>query len=73
MTLNDDINKQASIGVCWMEPDGTIKLQLSASEPGMRGEALLVYAPTQNEYMEILRHVGPLTPGEKKSVAPFPM
>lgn len=61
-----------SIGVCWMEADGTIKLDLRASGPGLHGRGLLSYPPNDDQYNEILSHIGPLKPGERKPVAPWP-
>lgn len=72
MTIEHDAHNQDSIGICWMNEDGTIVLQLRAQAPGMRGDAVLEYLPEQAEYAEILAHVGPLQPGERKPVAPFP-
>jgi hypothetical protein len=62
-----------SIGTARMEADGTIVLQLIARDPGgARGEALLRYPPSHPDYARILRHVGPLRPGEERAVAPWP-
>jgi hypothetical protein len=56
-----------------MEADGTIVLRLIARDPGgARGEALVRYPPSHPEYAAILRHVGPLRPGEERPVAPWP-
>jgi len=63
----------ASIGTARMEADGTIVLRLIARDPGgARGEALVRYPPSHPEYAAILRHVGPLRPGEERPVAPWP-
>lgn len=61
----------ASIGVATMEMDGTIVLQLRAKD-GVRGHARLVYPPTRPEYMDILKHLNGLKPGEQKPVPPWP-
>jgi hypothetical protein len=62
-----------SIGVASMEPDGTIVLRLIARGPGgMTGEGLLRYPRSHPQYKEILNHVGPMQPGEARSVAPWP-
>lgn len=64
---------QAPIGVCWMEADGTIKMRLRAEGPGgIVGHAMLEYPPDHPEYQEILEHVGPIKPGERKAVQPWP-
>lgn len=61
------------IGICWMEPDGTIKMRLRVEGPGgIVGHSLLEYAPTHPDYGSIMKHVGPLKPGEIKSVRPWP-
>ena len=63
----------ASIGVARMEADGTIVLQLIARGPGgVSGDGLLRYPPSHPDYAAILRHVGPLRPGEERPVAPWP-
>jgi hypothetical protein len=62
-----------SIGVASMEPDGTIVLRLIArGAGGMTGEGLLRYPRSHPQYKEILDHVGPMRPGESRSVAPWP-
>ena len=61
------------IGVCWMEDDGAIKMRLRAEGPGgMVGHAMMEYGPRHPQYAEILDHVGPLKPGERKQVRPWP-
>jgi hypothetical protein len=62
-----------SIGAASMEPDGTILLQLRASDgAGALGDALLRYPPSDPEYKAILKHLGGLEPGQHKPVKPFP-
>ena len=63
----------SSIGVCWMADDGTITLRLRAELPnGLVGHAMAEYPPEHREYAKILKHVGPLKPGDRKSVRPWP-
>ncbi len=63
----------ASIGSATMKPDGTIMLMLRAEGPGPTiGDALLSYPTTHPDYKNVLKHVGPLKPGESKPVKPFP-
>lgn len=63
----------ASIGVAWMEPDGTIKMNLRAAGPGgIVGHGQMAYPPTDKDYAKILAHLGGLKPGEVKSVPPWP-
>ena len=63
----------ASIGTATMEADGAIVLRLIAEGPGgLRGEGILRYPPSDPHYREILNHIGPLKPGETRSVSPWP-
>ncbi len=68
---DDNDGSQDSIGECWMEEDGTIKMRLIALAPGLRGHGEFTYAPDHAQYEEVLKHVGPLKPGEKKLVPPW--
>ena len=62
-----------SIGVAKILNDGTLVLQLRAETAGgTTGEALLSYPPSHPEYEAILKHVGPLRPGESTAVPPWP-
>jgi hypothetical protein len=67
-----DPSAARSIGVATMEADGTIVLQLRATEDGVHGEGYFRYAPGHKDYSMILGHVGGLRPGESKPVPPFP-
>jgi hypothetical protein len=63
----------APIGTARMEPDGTIVLMLVASGPGGAiGQGLMRYPPNDPNYAAVLRHVGPLRPGEERPVPPWP-
>jgi hypothetical protein len=62
-----------SIGVATMSADGVIRLQLRAEGPnGEIGDALLIYAPDNPDYAEVITHLGGLAPGETKPVPPWP-
>ena len=62
-----------SIGSATMQADGTIVLQLRATDgSGMRGDARLTYPPGHPQYQKILAHLGGLRPGEEKPVPPWP-
>lgn len=62
-----------SIGVATMLEDGTLQLRLVArGDGGMIGDAMLVYPPSHAQYQDILDHLGPMKPGDSKSVPPFP-
>ena len=64
---------QPSIGQATMEDDGTIVLQLRAETgDGAVGEGLFTYAPGDDEYDEVLEHLGGLKPGQSKPVPPWP-
>jgi hypothetical protein len=63
----------ASIGTATLQQDGTLILDLRTdARDGARGEARLVYAPSHPQHAEILRHLGGLSPGQSKPVAPWP-
>ena len=55
-----------------MLTDGTIVLDLRASEGGNVGHGRFTYPPDHPQYAMILRHLGGLRPGESKLVPPFP-
>jgi hypothetical protein len=63
-----------SIGQAWLEPDGTLVLDLQTDDPRAGGvvQALFRYPKDHPKYDEILAHVGPLRPGERKAVRPWP-
>jgi hypothetical protein len=61
-----------TIGTATMQPDGTIVLDLRAEGPGVQGDARLVYPKGHQQYDEVLKHLGGLTPGESKPVPPWP-
>ena len=57
-----------------MKPDGTIVLQLRATDPAsvVMGDAQFEYPPGHPQYMDVLKHIGGLKPGEEKPVPPWP-
>jgi hypothetical protein len=57
-----------------MKPDGTIVLQLRATDPAsvVMGDAQFEYPPGHPRYEEVLEHIGGLEPGEEKPVPPWP-
>ena len=63
---------QDSIGSATMNNDGTIVLQLRAESPNAIGDAQLFYPPNHPRYNYILKHIGPIKPGENKPVRPWP-
>ena len=61
------------IGQCWMEDDGTIVVDLRRTADGINiSMPPRRYPPTDPHYDAVLKHVGPLRPGEVKSVMPWP-
>ena len=62
------------IGIAEMEADGTIVLRLNAPLDGGAtvGHGYFSYPIGAPQYQDILRHVGPLEPGENKPVRPWP-
>ncbi|UOD31628.1 hypothetical protein INH39_08070 [Massilia violaceinigra] len=60
------------IGTARMLADRSIVLNLRAETEGAAGHAQLSYPVGDPMYAKILEHVGGLTPGQEKSVPPFP-
>lgn len=64
------------IGECWMEADRTIKMFLRAETQagggGIVGHVLQEYRPGDRQYEEILKHVGPMRPGDRRPVPAWP-
>jgi len=61
------------IGFVNMEADGTLVLNLNASLEGkVVGHGYFRYPPDHPKYEDVLRHVGPIKPGEEKPVRPWP-
>jgi hypothetical protein len=59
------------IGEAWLEPNGTITMELNQTSDGVPVHAIFTYDTKHPEYEEILQHVGGLKLGEKKPVLPF--
>ncbi|MBN8660390.1 MAG: hypothetical protein BWY75_00240 [bacterium ADurb.Bin425] len=68
---NKEQEKLPPVGVAKMLPDESIQLNLKAHTKDLEGEAELIYRPGDKDYQDILKHLGGLTPGETKLVAPF--
>lgn len=66
------MQKTDAIGTATMSDDGTLTLRLRAETNGMHGEGVLVYPPGSKDYDAILKHVGPMKPGEERAVLPWP-
>ncbi|RYE65033.1 MAG: hypothetical protein EOP17_14780 [Rhizobiaceae bacterium] len=65
---------EVSIGSAHREPDGTLVLWLRATnEDGtVVGHGEFRYSPSDQNYDRVLRHLGPIPPGGKVLVLPFP-
>jgi hypothetical protein len=71
--MNEEAQNIIPIGICWIEEDGTIVLDLRRTADGINiSMPPQRFARTHSRYEEVLRHVGPLRPGEVKLVAPWP-
>lgn len=67
------VTAENAIGVCWIEPDGTIVLDLRRTADGINiSMPPQRYSRSHRDYATILQHVGPLSPGEVKLVKPWP-
>jgi hypothetical protein len=70
---NADVKPPSSIGSATMKPDGTIVLQLRATDgTGIVGDSRVEYAPSHAQYADVLKHLGGLKPGQEKPVPPWP-
>jgi len=68
-----DSEEPTSVGMAEMERDGTLKMHLrTETGDGTIGEALLVVAPNDKRYADMVRHLGGLKPGEARAIPPFP-
>ena len=67
------VSAPSAIGTATMLADGTITLQLRATDGrGALGDAQLVYPRGHPQYQHVLTHLGGLAPGEHKPVPPWP-
>ena len=71
MTKNPPCQSVKSIGVAHMTKDGVITLRIRSLPPPPIAEAELRYAPDDQSYVEIKRHLGGIAPGEWKAVRPW--
>lgn len=59
-----------------MEADGTIRMflrvEMQTGDKRIIGHALQDYRPDDPQYEEILRHVGPMRPGDRRPVPAWP-
>lgn len=61
-----------SIGIATMDDDGVLHLLLRAEDPsGAVGDAAFEYAPGDEDYQEMINHLGGIQPGEQKLVPPW--
>ena len=69
---NNISSPPAQIGGANMDKDGTIHLHLSFQDSGGIGEGYFTYKKTDKDYKYILKHIGPIKPGQGKAVYAFP-
>ena len=68
----DAQQREATVGTATMTADKTLVLRLRSQDgTGAIVEGLFSYAPGDPDYLVVLRHVGPLAPGETVPVRPF--
>ncbi len=64
------------VGECKMEADGTIRmfLRIYMQTGGKRiqGHAIQEYRPDDPQYEQILKHIGPMRPGDRRPVPAWP-
>lgn len=71
MSEDKQLNYLDAIGEAWLDDSGTIHLHLSRTGDGQDVKAAFTYSKTDPDYEKILQHLGGLSPGEKKLVAPW--
>ncbi len=59
------------IGTALMGADGTITVNIRAPQPGSPLDGVVAVRPGDANYARIKSHLGGISPGEKKPVAPF--
>ena len=69
--LQQDCRGPGSIGTALMSPDGTITVNIRAPQPGSPLDGVVAVRPGDANYARIKSHLGGMSPGEKKPVAPF--
>ena len=76
---NNQVNATSSqhfqeeyIGTAEMLDNRAIVLNLSLDQGGMVGDATKSYPPSDPDYAYVLKHVGPISPGQVVRVKPFP-
>jgi hypothetical protein len=62
-----------TIGSAFMQDDGTLEMSLRAvAADGTIGEAMMVVAPKDARYADMVKHLGGIKPGQGKPIPPFP-
>ena len=65
-------HREETIGTATMTSERSIVLRLRSQDgTGAIVEGLFSYAPGDRDYPVVLRHVGPISPGETLPVRPF--
>jgi hypothetical protein len=69
--MQQDCRGPGSIGTALMGDDGTITVNIRAPQPGSPLDGVVAVRPGDANYARIKSHLGGISPGEKKPVAPF--
>ncbi len=69
--MQQDCRGPGSIGTALMGADGTITVNIRAPQPGSPLDGVVAVRPGDANYARIKSHLGGISPGEKKPVAPF--
>ena len=65
-------NNVDTIGSAWMDENGTITLRLRLEGPGVIGDSVITYDPSDEGYDTVINHLGGLRCGETKPVPAWP-
>ncbi len=70
---NSHSKSDDSIGIAWLEKDGTLKLDLQKSTEAQRNfHNVLMIKPNNPSYGKYIEHLGGIKPGERKRVPMWP-
>ncbi len=69
----DEDEDGPSVGYAWMEPDGTVFLNLFSTREGLSTNMLVNFRSNDDRYERILQHLGGLKEGEIKNVPAWPL
>ena len=69
--LQQDCRGPGSIGTALMGADGTITVNIRSPQPGSPLDGVVAVRPGDANYARIKSHLGGISAGEKKPIAPF--